>query len=81
METNFSNARKHRQDIMLEIAIGIEVEAYQYGDDFCVRHHAFATSFRRHGSRRKAVFYHLGIKFFTKIIGYTENLGHLQNPV
>ncbi len=59
---------------MLEISIGIEVETDQYGDYFCIRHHAFATPFRSLRCRWQTVFCHLDFKFFAKIIGNTENI-------
>lgn len=61
---------------MLEISICIEVETDQYGDYFCIRHHAFATPFRSLRCRWQTVFRHLDIKFLAKIIGNTENFSN-----
>ena len=61
---------------MLEVAVGIEVEAYQDCDDLRVGHHALSAAFRRLGRRREGVFRHLHFKFFAKIVGDTENLSN-----
>ena len=64
------------QIIMLEVAVGIEVETYQDRDDLRVGHHALSAAFRSLGRRRKGLFRHLHFKFFAEIIGNTENLSN-----
>ena len=61
---------------MLEIAVGVEVEADQDRDDLRVGHHAFSTAFRRIRGGRKGIFCHLQLKFFAKIIRSTENFSN-----
>ena len=61
---------------MLEVAVGVEVEADQNRDDLRVGHHALPAAFRCGGRRRKYVFRHLDFKFLAKIIGNTENFSN-----
>ena len=61
---------------MLEVAVGVEVEADQNSDDLRVGHHALSSAFRSLGRIRKRVFRHLHFKFFAKIIGNTENFSN-----
>lgn len=62
--------------IMLEVAVGIEVEADQNRDDLRIRHHALPAAFWGPGKRRDGVFRHLDFKFFAKIIGNTDNFSN-----
>ena len=61
---------------MLEVAVGIEVEAYQNRDDLRIGHHAFSAAFWGARGDRKGVFRHLYFKFFAKIVGNTENFSN-----
>ena len=61
---------------MLEVAVGVEVEAYQNRDDLRVGHHALPAPFRGVRSGRKGVFCHLDFKFSAKIIRNTENFSN-----
>ena len=61
---------------MLEVAVGVEVEAYQDRDDLRVGHHALPAPFRGVRRGRKGVFRHLYFKFFAKIVGNTENFSN-----
>ena len=58
---------------MLEVAVGVEVEAYQNRDDLRVGHHALPAPFRGVRRGRTGVFCHLYFKFFAKIIRNKEN--------
>ena len=64
------------QIIMLEIAVGVEVEAYQNSDDLGIGHHAFPATFGSVGCGLDGMFCHLNFKFFAKIVGNTENLSN-----
>ena len=64
------------QVILLEIAVGVEVEADQNRDDLRVGHHALSAAFRSLRRRREGVFRHLHFKFFAKIVGNTENFSN-----
>lgn len=55
-----------RQIIMLEIAVGIEMETDQDRYDFRIGHHTLPAAFRCLGRRREGVFRHLHFKFFAK---------------
>ena len=61
---------------MLEVAVGVEVEADQNRDDLRVGHHALPAAFRGVRRGRKGVFRHLDFKFFAKIIRNTENFSN-----
>ena len=61
---------------MLEVAVGVEVEAYQNRDDLRVGHHALPAPFRGVRRGRKGVFCHLDFIFFAKIIRNTENFSN-----
>ena len=51
---------------MLEVAVGVEVEADQNRDDLRIGHYALSAAFRCGGRRRKYVFCHLDFKFLAK---------------
>ena len=59
--------------VVLEVAVCVEVEAYQDGDDLGVRHHAFPPSPCGTVLSRKCVFFNFLIKFFAEIIRNTKN--------
>lgn len=61
---------------MLEVAVGIEVEADQNRHDLRIRHHALSAAFRSIGRRLEGVFRHLHFKFLAKIVGNTENFSN-----
>ena len=61
---------------MLEVAVGVEVEADQNSDDLRIGHHALSAAFRCIRRRGKGVFRHLYFKFFAKTIGNTENFSN-----
>ena len=64
------------QIIMLEVAVGIEVEADQDCDDLGIGHHAFSAPFRSVRRGRKRVFCHLDLKFFAEIVRNTKNFSN-----
>ena len=61
---------------MLEVAVGVEVEADQNRDDLRIGHYALSAAFRGVRRVRKGVFCHLDFKFLAKIIGNTENFSN-----
>ena len=61
---------------MLEVAVGVEVEADQNRDDLRIGHHTLPAAFRGVRRGRKGVFCHLDFKFFAKIVGNTENFSN-----
>lgn len=61
---------------MLEVAVGVEVETDQNRDDFRIGHNTLSAAFRSIGRTQKYLFRHLYFKFFTKIIGNTENFSN-----
>ena len=61
---------------MLEVAVGVEVEADQNRDDLRIRHYALSAAFRGVRRGRKGVFCHLDFKFLAKIIRNTENFSN-----
>lgn len=53
---------------MLEVAVGIEVEANQDCDDFGIGHHALSAAFWGVRRGRKSVFCRLNLKFLAEIV-------------
>ena len=58
---------------MLEVAVGVEVEAYQDCDDLRIGHNALSSAFRSVGRRWQGAFRHLHFKFLAKIVRNTKN--------
>jgi len=62
--------------IMLEVAVGVEVEADQYGDDLGIGHHALSAASWSVSGGRKSCFCHLDLKFLAEIIRNTKNFSN-----
>ena len=61
---------------MLEVAVGIEVEANHDCDDFGIGHHALSAAFWSVIGGRKSVFCHLDLKFLAEIVRNTKNFSN-----